>query len=254
MFERFFQNSGSGDGDPIQRRGLARGLEIILDNLTRLLVSSLLCLVCLIPWAAAVLWTVSRGGALELVGAGFTGGLLFGPAYGAMIDGMLYAVRDVPGSWWRTYRRAWKRDWKGNLIPGGITGVLAALAAYEGIMLGAQPDFLPVSVYVCTGLALAVTMTVFTYFWPQRAFTDLNNRQIFKNSRLMILMHPVTALKALLVELLYWAALIVAFPYSAIALPLLGLWFPALMALLIIYPQLNKDLKMEERLEEEGRV
>lgn len=254
MFERFFQNLGSGDGDPIQRRGLARVLEIILDNLTRLLVSSLLCLVCLIPWAAAVLWAISRGSALELLGAGFVGGLLFGPAYGAMIDGMLYAVRDVPGSWWRTYRHAWKRDWKGNLIPGGITGVLAALAAYEGIMLGTQPDFLPVSVYVCTGLALAVAMTVFTYFWPQRAFSDLKNRQILKNSRLMILMHPVTALKALLVELLYWAALIVAFPYSGIALPLLGLWFPALMALLIIYPQLNKDMKLEERLEEEGLV
>ena len=253
MFERSFLG-GRNTGGPIKSKGLARVLEIILDNLTRLLVSSLLCLVCLIPWAAAVLWAVSRGGALELVGAGFAGGLLFGPAYGAMIDGMLYAVRDVPGDWWRTYCRAWKRDWKGNLIPGGITGVLAALAAYEGIMLGAQPDFLPMSVYVCTGLALAVALTVFTYFWPQRAFTDLNNRQIFKNSRLMIMMHPVTALKALLVELLYWAALIVAFPYSAIALPLLGLWFPALMALLIIYPQLNKDLKMEERLEEEGMV
>lgn len=254
MFERYFRNNGSGDGDPIQRRGLARVLEIILDNLTRLLVSSLLCLVCLIPWAAAVLWAVSRGGALELVGAGFAGGMLFGPAYGAMSDGMLYAVRDVPGDWWRTYCRAWKRDWKGNLIPGGITGVLGALAAYEGIMLGVQPDFLPVSVYVCTGLALAVAMTLFTYFWPQRAFTDLNNRQILKNSRLMIMMHPVTALKALLVELVYWAVLVVAFPYSAIALPLLGLWFPALMALLIIYPQLNEDLKMEERLEEEGLV
>lgn len=139
-------------------------------------------------------------------------------------------------------------------ITGGLTGVLAALAAYEGIMLGVQPDFLPLSVYVCTALALAVALSIFTYFWPQRAFTDLKNRQIFRNSRLMILMHPVTALKALLVQLLYWVALIAGFPYSAIALPLLGLWFPALMALLIIYPQLNTDLKMEERLEEEGRV
>lgn len=254
MFERFFRNMGSGDGDPIQRRGLARVLEIILDNLTRLLVSSLLCLVCLIPWAAAVLWAVSRGSAPELLAAGFVGGLLFGPAYGAMVDGMLYAVRDVPGDWWHTYCRAWRRDWRGNLIPGGLTGVLAALAAYEGIMLGVQADFLPLSVYVSTGLALAVALTIFTYFWPQRAFTDLNGWQLFRNSRLMILMHPVTALKALLIQLLYWAALIVAFPYSAIALPLLGLWFPALTGLLIIYPQLNEDLKMEQRLEEEGRV
>lgn len=251
MFERSFQG-GSSQGGPIRRKGLGRVMEIILDNLARFLVSSLVCCLCLVPGAAAVLKAISSGSPFLLAGAGFVGGMLFGPAYGAMSDGMLYAVRGVPGNWWRKYLRAWKRDWKGNLIPGGVMGLLGALLAYEGIMLGAAPDFLPASVYVCTGVALAVAIAVFTYFWPQRAFSDLNNRQIFKNSRLMILFHPMTALKSTLLQLLYWGVLVVGFPYSAIALPLLGFWLPQLLGLLIVYPQLNQDFKMEERLEEEG--
>lgn len=251
MFERAFLG-GSNQGGPIRRKGLARVFEIIFDNLTRFLVSSLLCFLCLVPEAAIVLRAISAGNALLLAAGGFAGGMLFGPAYGAMSDGMLYAVRGVSGDWWRKYRKAWKRDWKGNLIPGGIMGVLVALLVYEGILLGAAPDFLPVSVYVCTGLTFAAAIGVFTYFWPQRAFSDLNNRQIFKNSRLMILYHPMTALKTILAQLLYWGLLIVGFPYSAIAVPLLGFWFPQLVGLLIVYPQLNKDFKMEERLEEEG--
>lgn len=247
MFERIFQG-GSNSGGPVRHKGLRRVLEIILDNLSRFLLSSLLCFLSLVPGALAVLRALSGSSFLLLLAAGFAGGLLFGPAYGAMSDGMLYAVRGVPGNWWRKYRRTWRRDWRGNMIPGGIMGLFGALLAYEGILLGAAPDFLPVSVYVCTGIAVAVAMAISTYFWPQRVFSDLKNRQIFKNSRLMILMHPMTALKALLVQMLYWALLVIGFPYSAIALPLLGFWFPELLGLLVVYPQLNEDFKIEERL------
>lgn len=247
MFERTFQG-GSSSGGPIRRKGVGRVLEIILDNLSRFLLSSLLCFLSLVPGALAVLWTLSGSSFLALLAAGFAGGLLFGPAYGAMSDGMLYAVRGIPGNWWRKYRRAWRRDWKGNLIPGGIMGLLGALLAYEGIVLWTEPSFLPTSLYVCTGVCAAVAIAVYTYFWPQRVFSDLKNRQIFKNSRLMILMHPMTALKALLVQLLYWAVLVIGFPYSVIALPLLGFWFPELLGLLVVYPQLNEDFKIEERL------
>lgn len=251
MFEKSFQG-GSNQGGPIRRKGLPRVLEIILDNLTRFLVSSLLCILCLLPEIALVLWALSIGNPLLLAAGGFLGGMLFGPAWGAMSDGMLYALRGVSGSWWKKYRHAWKRDWKGNLVPGGIMGILIALAIYEGIIIGAAPDFLPLSVYACTGVTLAIAIAVFTYFWPQRAFSDLNNRQLFKNSRLMILYHPMTALKSTLIQLAYWAAIALLFPRSVIALPVFGFWLPQLMGLLVIYPQLNEDFKIEERLKEEG--
>ena len=48
MFEGLFRG-GLNTGGPIQKKGLGRVLEIIMDNLTRFLVSSLICLVTLIP-------------------------------------------------------------------------------------------------------------------------------------------------------------------------------------------------------------
>lgn len=250
MFERSFLG-GRNTGGPIKSKGLARVLEIILDNLSRFLISNLLCLLCLAPGGLVVLYALTGSSPLLLFGAGLLGGMLFGPAYGAMSDGMLYAVRGVPGNWWRKYRRAWARDWRGNLIPGAITGLLAALLVYEAFVLAMDASFLPPSIYVCTAVTVALLMGLFTYFWPQRAFSDLKIGQLFKNSRLMMMAHPSTALKAVGVQLLYWALIVVGFPYSAIALPVLGLWFPQLMGLLIIYPQLNEDFKIEERLGEE---
>lgn len=250
MFEQSFLG-GRNTGGPIRRKGLARVLEIILDNLSRFLISNLICLVCLVPGGLAVGYALTGSSPLVLFGAGLLGGMLFGPAYGAMSDGMLYAVRGVPGNWWRKYRRAWKRDWLGNLFPGAVTGLVASLLVYEAFVLGMDASFLPTSMYVCTAVMVALLMGLFTYFWPQRAFSDLKTGQLFKNSRLMIMMHPSTALKAVGAQLLYWFLIVVGFPYSAIALPVLGLWFPELVGLLMIYPQLNEDFKIEERLEEE---
>ena len=251
MFEGLFRG-GLNTGGPIRKKGLGRVLEIIMDNLTRFLVSSLICLVTLIPGTAAALYAIGTGNGLLLLAAGAVGGALFGPAYGAMSDGMLYALRGVPGNWWRKYCRAWQRDWKGNLVPGAVTGLLLVLLLYEGAVISADPGFLPTSMYVCSLLSAAVALAVFTYFWPQREFSDLKLGQLLHNSLLMLLARPVNSLKTALVQMLYWGLIVVGFPYSTIALPLLGLWFPQLMGLLVVYRQLNEDFQIEERLGEEG--
>lgn len=250
MFEQFF-SGGRNTGGPIKSRGLGRVLGIIMDNMTRFLLSNLICLACLAAGAAAVWYALSQNSAPLLLGAGFLGGMLLGPAYGAMSDGMLQAVRGVPGRWWYKYRRALKRDWKDCLLPGAFTGLLIALLAYEFVILGVDASLLPSSIYICTAITVAVALAVFTYFWPQRVFSDLKMGQIFRNCMLMIMAHPATALKTVLVQALYWGLVVAGFPYSVIALPILGLWFPQLMGLLVVYPQLNTDFKIEERLGEE---
>ena len=69
MFEGLFRG-GLNTGGPIQKKGLGRVLEIIMDNLTRFLVSSLICLVTLIPGTAAALYAIGTGNGLLLLAAG----------------------------------------------------------------------------------------------------------------------------------------------------------------------------------------
>lgn len=160
---------------------------------------------------------------------------------------MLYAVRDVPGGWGRKYLHALKRDWKDCLIPGAVLGALGALLVTEAVIVTLGGS-LPGMMYFSSAVAIVVVMAVYTYFWPQRVFADLTMVQTFRNSFFMCMAHPVTALKAVLLQGIYWAIIILLLPHSTLLLPLFGLWMPGLMGLVVIYPQLNVDFLIEERL------
>ena len=53
---------------------------------------------------------------------GLLGGLIGGPFLSGMIDTTLRALRDEPGYWWHTYKRAWKQNWKQSLLRGALLG------------------------------------------------------------------------------------------------------------------------------------
>ncbi len=244
----FNHMGGTVSGPVIKTKGLSRTWELCMDNLARFLVSNLLCLLSLIPGALGMSIGVMDGGQpIWLLLSGIVGGALSGTCYGAMMDGILNAMRDSSGGWWKRYRFVWKRDWKDNLLPGALEGTLIALVLHVLCRLG-NGLALPPAMLASTVFAAVVAAAIFTYLWPQRVFLDLRIAAIIYNSLLMILRHPVRTLLAVLVQALYWGVLLFLFPYSTMLLIILGLWFPALVSTQILYQQLNRDLKMEERL------
>ena len=247
MFEGLWRGMGNEDRGGRRKNGFMRFLELIGDNLGRFLACNFFCIVSLIPAVAGILWGLGQNNFVAILLAGMLGGAVFGPFYGAMVDGMLYAVRDVPGGWGRKYLHALKRDWKDCLIPGAVLGALGALLVTEAVIVTLGGS-LPGMMYFSSAVAIVVVMAVYTYFWPQRVFADLTMVQTFRNSFFMCMAHPVTALKAVLLQGIYWAIIVLLLPHSTLLLPLFGLWLPALMGLVVIYPQLNADFLIEERL------
>lgn len=69
------------------------------------------------------------GSALLTVLGGLLGGLIGGPFLSGMIDTTLRALRDEPGYWWHTYKRAWKQNWKQSLLPVRCWACLSAVGA-----------------------------------------------------------------------------------------------------------------------------
>lgn len=247
LFERSYQIlGGSTSGGPQRKRGLGRVWELIMDNTARFLVSNLICILCALPCVLGILYALGENSLLMLILAGLVGGMIFGPSYGALSDGVLLAVRDLPGEWWRKYRHAWKMSWKDSLIPGGVLGCLVSLMTYEYY----QVDYgieLPGSMYACTLVAIVVLVAFFTYLWPQLVFTDLKLRQILPNCLMMLLAHPLVSLASILVQLAYWGLLLWFFPMTGILIPITGAWLPSLLGLMIVYNQLNRDFKIEAR-------
>ncbi|MFR8283105.1 MAG: DUF624 domain-containing protein [Faecalibacterium sp.] len=75
--------------------------------------------------------------------AAVAAGWLVGPALTGLYDTILRALRDEPGFWWHTYKRAWKQNFRSSLVPGIVFTVLWALACMVGIRAAADDRNLP---------------------------------------------------------------------------------------------------------------
>ncbi len=245
----FNRLGGTTSGPRLGRaKGLSRLWEVSLENMGRLAVSNLLCVLGAVPGALCMsLGLIEGGQPVWLLLGGILGGALYGVCYGAMMDGILRALRDESSGWWRQYRRAWQRDWKGNLLPGVIMGVLIALVLHTLNQLY-RGQSLPPAMLFSSLFAAVGALALFTYAWPQRVLLDLGLGAIFRNSLLLALYHPVKTVLAVLLQAVYWGLNLFMFPYSTMLMLVLGIWFPALAATQMVYQPLNRDMKIEERL------
>ena len=99
---------------PVQGRkvGIARFFELLGRDLWPLYKSGFLCVLGFLPGTALAVFGMMAGSALLTVVGGVVGGLVGGPFLSGMIDTVLRALRDEPGYWWNTYKRAWKQNWR----------------------------------------------------------------------------------------------------------------------------------------------
>ena len=145
---------------PVQGRkvGIARFFELLGRDLWPLYKSGILCVLGFLPGTALAVFGMMAGSALLTVVGGVVGGLIGGPFLSGMIDTVLRALRDEPGYWWNTYKRAWKQNWRQSLVPGALLGLFVGSWAW---MLRAQAESGNTStalwvasfagIFVCTG-------------------------------------------------------------------------------------------------------
>lgn len=238
---------GTVTGKVYNGKGVGKIWNMIMDNIPRLFVSNLICIAAAIPGITGLAFGYLLGNPLFLLLSGVVLGLLLGPFYGAMMDGILTAMRGFPGNWWRRYKMVLKRDWKSYLLPGLLTGLMIAMVL-EVLMVRASGQELPMLLMWTTVIALVLFLMYSIYVWPQRVLLDLTFPQILKNCLPMFLAHFPTTLGALAIKAVYWALLLILIPYSTIFLMVLGLWFPALMSTNVVYKNINNDFHIEERL------
>ena len=95
-------------------------------------------------------------------------------------------------------------------------------------------------IFVCTGF--------FTWLLAQVPLVDLPLVQIAKNAGLMFFgFFPRTAAAALVLAL-YWGATLLYLPATILSILAFGFWLPVTIALMIVYPGLEKVFKLEETL------
>lgn len=222
--------------------------RVVVDNLSRLIISGLLTVVFSIPACSGMLLGLMWNRPELLLLAGGIGFAIAGPAYGAMYDACVMAYMGYPGRWWERYCEVFKREWRHCLIPGAIMGLIIATVVnvFMNIHEGNTVDL---GVILCMVFLVVVSFSILSYFWTQRMLLDLDLMQTLKNSWLMFLMHPLLALGAAAIRIVYWALMLILYPYSLVFLLVLSVWFPALMTVRVVYGALDDALQLDQRFE-----
>ena len=232
----FSFNTDPGPGvspDEPRKKGFARLAEVLGRGLWPFFKAGLLTVLSLIPFLLGISFAVMSHALLVAILAGVIGGLIAAPQICGMADTVLRSLRDEPGFWWETYRRAWKRNWNGCLVPGMVCGLVIAGQLFTLFHLRPDNDnLLMLVVMLILGMALSVGLTF--YIVPQLALLDLPFLQILKNSVLLFLGYLPRTAGAVAVQVVYWGAYLLFYPLTTLVLPFTNFWLPMSLTLLIL--------------------
>ena len=248
LFHQNFDKPGPGiSPNAPRKKGAARYFEVLARDFSTFWMAGLLAMISSLPFALGLWFAVTTHSLIPMLLAGILGGMLAAPQIVGLNDTVLRALRDEPGYWWNTYKRAWKQNWRQSLVPGALLGLFVGSWAW---MLRAQAESgnTSTALWVASFAGIFVCTGFFTWLLAQVPLVDLPLAQIAKNAGLMFFgFFPRTAAAALVLAL-YWGATLLYLPATILTILAFGFWLPVTIALMIVYPGLEKVFKLEETI------
>ena len=248
---RYYKEGPGVEKDAPRKKGIARFFEVVGRDLNSLFLANVLTFVGFLPMICIVYLGFLAGSLPLLLAGAVIGGLFAGPALSGMYDTVLRALRDEPGYWWATYRRAFRQNAKASLLPGILYGLVVTVQIYlvfcfnmlyHGTNVG-------VPMWVATVLNLVLFHMLFSYMWPQIVLLDQPLRLTLKNSLNCMIAFLPHALAAALVTILFWGLVILCMPLGLLLMLVFGFWFQCEICCQIVYGDLNRVFHIEESIQ-----
>lgn len=225
--------------------GFPRYMEVLERDFKNFLFTNLLTIAGFLPFGIGVALAVLSSSILILIPACIIGGIFAGPALACMYDSVLRSLRDVSGKCWASYKHAWKQNWRQSLLPGVLFCLMLGVYIFMAMLFWWSTRFPGWGTIAIYFFSLLLFTMFFSICWPQVALFAQPLRQSARNCLLFIIrFFPKTAGIALL-QLLYWAVMLLFLPWSAVLLPLIGFWFILYTATFLIYDTLNDSFQLE---------
>ncbi|MDE7261229.1 MAG: hypothetical protein K2N78_04085 [Oscillospiraceae bacterium] len=241
------QEGPGTEPDAPRKTGLPRFWETLSRDFWDVFRAGFLALAGCLPFLAGSAFSLYSHVLLFAPVFGLLGGAAAGPELCALADTILRGLRDEPGFWWHTYRRAWKRSAKASLLPGAVGGLLLSMQIFLLFHAGALELSTSAGAGLVAGILLVLAVSI--YLWPQLALMDLRFFQLLKNSCLLFLGQFPRSIAALAILAGYIGLMLGFFPLTVSLLPFLNLWLPVLPVLFLIYPGINTNFRIEETLQ-----
>lgn len=229
--------------------GIDRYQDVLGRHGKRFFLTGLMTMLGCLPLAAGVGYAILSSSVLVLLPAGLVGGAIAGPFLACLYDTILRALRDAPGTWAQNYKRSLAQNWRAALLPGALTGLFLGAASFAGMMLffwsAVRPTAVTVLVYLFSWL---VFLVVTTLYWPQLVLFDQRTLVRLRNALLFTLRYFWSTVGVALLQLVWWALMVLFAPWTLLLLPFVGVWFVLFVALFLLYDRLDKAFSIEESI------
>ena len=233
-----------------RQTGFNRYKQLIGRNWGDWIRINLLTLLGLIPLVLGIALSLANSSLLLLLPCALVGGMIYGPFLACIYDAMLRAMRDDPLPWWTNYKKAWKQNFRGSLIPGAIVGLIMGLFCFIGMLLWTA-QIPPTLVTVLLLLSSALILTaIFQQYFTSLVLFDQPALIRLRNMVLFTLLNFKRTFGAALLQLLYWAVYLLFAPWTLLLLPFIGIWYILFVAEFLLYDRLNESYHIEELIEE----
>ena len=246
-----FEEGPGVDKNTPRKTGILRFFEVVGRDLTGMFLANFLACLGFVPGICIVLFGFASGSLVVMAAGAVIGGAIAGPCLAGAYDTVLRALRDEPGYWWSTYRRAFRQNWKSSILPGIFYGLIITLQVslvYFCVTMPARGVQVGTGIWVGAILNLIVFHMLFTYMWPQVVLLNQPFHQTLVNSLLCMLGFLPPALAASLLQIVFWGIVILTMPLGVVLMVLLGFWFTTEICCQMITGDLERVFHVEAQI------
>lgn len=249
LFSRNFDRPGPGvRKDEPRKKGFKRFFELIGRDSGSLFKANLLCTITCIPGAMLLTFGLLSNNVIITAVGGILGGMLLAPFWAGIHDTVLRALRDEPGYWWHTYKRALKNNWKQSLLPGAICGIMVASQLLSLWLFLNNAAKMNVMVGAMLALNMLITGMCIPFLWSQLVLMDMPFSLLLKNTFFFALGNAPKAILMSFLQGIYWGAIVLFLPFTSLWVLLFGFAFITIICQMITFPILDKQFDLEAQL------
>lgn len=243
-----FSNHGLPNGTGLRLTGFSRYCELLGRDCRRFLLVNLLTLLGFLPFALGVLLSILSSSVLILIPACIIGGCIAGPSLSCMYDAVFRSLRDAPGKCMENYKRAFLQNWRQSVIPGIIFCLFLGFYAFMLMIFWWDVRTPGIGTLAICFFGLLLVTMFFSLYWPQIALFEQSAGLRVKNCLLFLLRFFWKTLGCSLLQIGYWAVMILFLPWTVVLLPLTGIWFILFTADFLLYDTMNDAFGIEEQI------
>ena len=228
--------------------GFPRYKQLLSDRFGRWWRVNFLTLLGFLPLAGGIFYGVGTSSLVVLLPCSLLGGMIAGPFLAGMYDAILRGLRDDPTPWWDAYRRSWRQNWRGSLLPGALLGLMLGLYAFMGMLFWwaeRSPSLGTVLLYL---FSMLLVLALNTLYWPQLVLFEQRPGIRLRNCVLFWIQNFWQVLGAALLQLAYWAVIVLFAPWSLFLLLVTGAWYILFLAVFLLYGRLDGAFRIEEQM------